>query len=161
MNTNTRVLFIGLLSFTLFSKFSISEAKTKVIAEKQNSFVKQSTKKVANELKVEYQTKLDEWGGDGKWHKMSEIESGVFWVNYLDPFKFKLSGNYSGLSVKVTTSMGTVIYDKTGINVSVNGSVEISNSKFIGENETSFSLEISDGSKIIYKCRIESVPGGE
>lgn len=161
MKTTTRVFLIGLFAFTFFSNFTLSDAKAKIISEKQNSFLKESTKQVTNELKVEYQTKLVEWGGDGKWHKMSEMESGVFWVNYLDPFKFKLSGNYLGLAVKVTTSMGDTIYEKTGINVAVNGFVEISNPNFIGENERSFYLEISDGSKIIYKCRIESVPGGE
>jgi hypothetical protein len=161
MKTNSRVLLIGVLSFMLFTNFSLLDTKENVIAEKQNSSEKASTKQVANELKVVYQTKLVEWGGDGKWHQMSEIESGVFWVNYLDLFRFKLSGNYSGLTVKVTSSTGATIYEKTGINVTANGSVEISNPDFIGENETSFFLEISDGSKIVYKCRIESVPGGE
>jgi hypothetical protein len=161
MKTNIKSLLIGVLSFALFSNCSLSDEKVNMAADKQNSSVKESTKKVENKLIVDYQTKLVEWGGDGKWHKMSEIESGVYWVNYLDLFKFKLSGNYSGLTVKVTTSMGTVIYEKSGINVAVNGSVEISNPDFIGENETTFFLEISDGSKIIYKCRIESVPGGE
>jgi hypothetical protein len=161
MKTNSRVFVLVLFSITLFFHSLPSHAKGNVFAEKQISSVTELTKQVPNELKVEYQTKLVEWGGDGKWHKMSEIESGVFWVNYLDLFKFKLSGNYSGLTVKVTTSMGTIIYEKTGLNVVANGSIEISNPNFIGENETSFFLEISDGSKIVYKCRIESVPGGE
>lgn len=161
MKTNTKVFLIGLLSFTLFSNFSLSYTKANINAEKQNSSVKKSTKKVANELKVEYQTKLVEWGGDGKWHKMTQIESGVYWVNYLDPFKFKLSGNYSGLTVLVKSSNGEIIYNKSGIAISVNGSIEISDPKFIGESEITYFLEISDGSKIIYKCKIESMPGGE
>jgi hypothetical protein len=161
MSVTTRFLSIGLLSIVFLYNCLPSHAKGNVFVEKQNASVKESTKQVSNELKVVYQTKLVEWGGDGKWHQMSEIESGVFWVNYLDLFRFKLSGNYSGLTVKVTSSTGASIYEKTGINVAVNGSVEISNPDFIGENETSFFLEISDGSKIVYKCRIESVPGGE
>ena len=169
MTTKKRIIFTGILSFLLLTNCSNTEANPYDHSEKQKDMTTETTpkkdspevKQVENQLKVEYQTKLVEWGGDGRWHEMSEMESGVYWVNYLDPFKFKLSGTYPNLSVKVKSSNGETIYNKSGIAISEPGSFEITNPKFIGENEITYFLEISDGSKIIYTCRVESVPGGE
>lgn len=112
-------------------------------------------------LEVSLQTQLVEWGGDGRWHEMYSSEEGRYWVNYSDPFKLILNGNYSKINVKVKTSNGKVIYSQSNINISEGVPFVISQRNMIGEVETIFNVEIFSKQKLIFKYVIESVPGGE
>jgi hypothetical protein len=119
------------------------------------------TQQIEKTLNVKLKTKLVEWGGDGKWHDMIKNENGSYWVNYSDPFKIILIGNYSDLTVKVKSSAGATIFDKSGVSIPENGEFVVSNAKMMGESETSFTIEISSKDKSLFKGKIESVPGGE
>ena len=112
-------------------------------------------------LNVSFKTKLVEWGGDGKWHDMFKNDNGSYWVNYSDPFKIILTGYYTNLKIKIKSSNGSTIFDKSDVEVPINGEYIISNDKMIGENETSFNIEIKDNEKIVFNGKIESMPGGE
>ncbi|MFN5182749.1 MAG: hypothetical protein ACK5D5_06960 [Bacteroidota bacterium] len=112
-------------------------------------------------INVKFKTKLVEWGGDGKWHDMFKNDNGSYWVNYSDPFKIILTGNYSDLTVKVKSSAGATIFEKSGIGIPENGEYVVSNAKMMGENETSYTVEIISKDKSLFKGKIESVPGGE
>jgi hypothetical protein len=119
------------------------------------------TLKVEKKLNVSFKTKLVEWGGDGKWHDMYKNDDGSYWVNYADPFKIILTGYYSDLTIKIKSSSGLTVFDKSNVEIPEKGEYIISNDKMIGQNETSFYLEINEKDKIIFKGNIESVPGGE
>ena len=112
-------------------------------------------------LNVSFKTKLVEWGGDGKWHDMFKNDNGSYWVNYSDPFKIILTGYYTNLKIKIKSSNGSTIFDKSDVEVPINGEYIIFNDKMIGENETSFNIEIKDNEIIVFNGKIESVPGGE
>jgi hypothetical protein len=112
-------------------------------------------------INVSFKTKLVEWGGDGKWHDMYKNENGSYWVNYSDPFKIILTGYYTNLKIKIKSSSGSTIFDKSGVEVPLNGEYIISNDKMIGEYETSFDIEIKENDKIVFTGKIESIPGGE
>jgi archaellum component FlaF (FlaF/FlaG flagellin family) len=111
-------------------------------------------------LNVSFKTKLVEWGGDGKWHDMFKNDNGSYWVNYSDPFKIILTGYYTDLKIKIKSSNGSTIFDKSGVEVPINGEYIISNDKMIGEYETSFNIEIKENEKILFNGEIESMPGG-
>lgn len=112
-------------------------------------------------LNVKFKTQLVEWGGDGKWHDMIKENDSSYWVNYSDPFKIVLSGYYTDLSIKIVTSMGDIIFEKTGISVTENKEYVVTNAKMIGGMDTNFNLEIVNNGSLIYKSKIESIPGGE
>ena len=112
-------------------------------------------------LNILFKTKLVEWGGDGKWHDMSKTDEGSYWVNYGDPFKVILDGNYTDLAVKIKSSTGAIMYDKANIALAENTPFEITNGKLLGEYETNFTLEVKEKEKIIFTGKIASVPGGE
>lgn len=126
-----------------------------------NPIKKEPSQKLEKKLTVKFKTKLVEWGGDGKWHDMYKNDNDKYWVNYSDPFKIILSGAYSGLSIKLKSSSGSIIYDKTNVKIPENGEYIIANEKMVGENETIFDLEIKEDGNLIFKSKIESVPGGE
>ena len=117
--------------------------------------------KVEKKIKVSFKTKLDNWGGDGKWHDMYKNDNGSYWVNYSDPFKIIITGYYTDLTIKLKSSSGSIVFEKLNTQIPENGEYIISNDKMIGENETSFFLEIKEKEKNLFKGSIESIPGGE
>lgn len=121
----------------------------------------EDTKPVEQKLDVQLQTQLVEWGGDGKWHDMYQNDDGSYWVNYADPFKLILSGNYTNLTVKVKSSGGAAIFNESGISLAKSGSYVVSNDKMMGEYETAYTVEISEDGKKLFTAKIESMPGGE
>ena len=70
-------------------------------------------------LNVSFKTKLVEWGGDGKWHDMFKNDNGSYWVNYSDPFKIILTGYYTNLKIKIKSSNGSTIFDKSDVEVPI------------------------------------------
>jgi hypothetical protein len=110
---------------------------------------------------LEFLTKLDLWGGDGKWHEMYRNDDGFYWVNHGDPFKIILSGNLIGITVKVSSSKGAVFFDKTYFSDLPSGHLVISDKGMIGVNETLYYLVITKNGKVLRSAVIESVPGGE
>lgn len=118
-------------------------------------------RKIEKNLNVNFKTQLVAWGGDGKWHDMYKNDNGSYWVNYLDPFKIILTGNYTDLTIKLTSSSGSIIFEKSNVQIPENGEYIISDNKMIGEPETNFSIEIKENNKFLLKGKIESVPGGE
>ncbi len=122
---------------------------------------KEPAPSVEKKLNVLFKTKLVEWGGDGKWHDMSKTDEGSYWVNYGDPIKVILDGNYTDLAVKIKSSTGAIVYNKTNIALAENTPFEITNGKLLGEYETNFTLEVKEKEKIIFSGKIVSVPGGE
>jgi hypothetical protein len=116
---------------------------------------------VEKKLNVRLETKLVEWGGDGKWHKSEGGKDNKYFINYSDPFKFILSGNYKDLNIKVKSSTGSTIFDKSGVALPEDGEYTIENKKMIGESDVTFTLEIKESDKLIYKANVEGLPGGE
>ena len=114
-----------------------------------------------NKLLISFKTKLVEWGGDGKWHDMTQEMDEQYFVNYADPFKIILSGYYTDLTIKIKTSGGKIIFNKSGIEISEKEDYIVKNDKMIGETETNFIVEIKQQDKVLYKGYIESMPGGE
>ena len=126
--------------------------------ESTKNEVSENIEKVLN---VSFKTKLVEWGGDGKWHDMYKNDNGSYWINYADPFKIILTGNYSDLNIRIKSSSGSTILEETHVKIPDSGEYILSNDQMIGENETNFHIEIKAQDKIIFKGDIESVPGGE
>jgi hypothetical protein len=116
---------------------------------------------VEKKLNVILKTKLENWGGDNKWYDMDKTDGKNYWVNYSDPFKIILQGNYPGVSIKITSSEGEVIFNKSGIDVTESSEFVASNSKTIGVSDVNFKVEVRDQEKVIYTGDIMSVPGGE
>jgi hypothetical protein len=116
---------------------------------------------IEKKLNVRLETKLVEWGGDGKWHNSEGGKDNKYFINYSDPFKFILSGNYTDLNIKVKSSNGSTIFDKSGITLPENGEYTIENKKMIGETDATFTLEIKENDKLIYNAKVEGLPGGE
>jgi hypothetical protein len=92
---------------------------------------------------------------------MDKPDGKNYWVNYSDPFKIILQGNYPGVSIKITSSEGEVIFNKSGIDVTESSEFVASNSKTIGVSDVNFKVEVRDQEKVIYTGDIMSVPGGE
>ena len=160
--------FYGLvISSILFTSCNNADNKTQsenAISDSTENTIKSdtlNTEKVVTEtpketekiLNVKLKTKLVEWGGDGKWHDMFKNDNGSYWVNYSDPFKIILTGNYSDLTVKVKSSAGATIFEKSGVEIPENGEYIVSNSKMMGENETSYTVEISSTCSFIFTIR--------
>jgi hypothetical protein len=112
-------------------------------------------------IQVKLKTQLVEWGGDGKWHDMYKSDNGNYWVNYGDPYKLILTGKYSSVTVNIKSNSGEVVFSQSGIELLENKEFVVSGPKLIGESDSIYEVEISDGSKIIYRATLESVPGGE
>jgi hypothetical protein len=131
------------------------------IASSTKNVIKRKIQPEKNELTIDYQTQLVEWGGDGQWHEMYKNDNGKYWVNFSDPFKLILNGHYSNLTVKIENSNGNLVYNKSGINVTKKYPYTISHANLIGNEGTNFKVEIYSNEKIILNGLIESVPGGE
>jgi hypothetical protein len=113
------------------------------------------------DFNLEFLTKLDLWGGDGKWHEMYRNDDGFYWVNHGDPFKIMLSGNPIGITVKVSSSNGAIFFDRTYSSDLPSGHLVISDKGMIGVSETLYYLVIMKNGKVLRNAVIESVPGGE
>ena len=119
------------------------------------------TTPIEKKLNVILKTKLENWGGDNKWYDMDKPDGKNYWVNYSDPFKIILQGNYPAVSIKITSSNGDVIFNKSGIDVTEASEFVASNSKTKGESDVNYKVEVRDQEKVIYTADIMSVPGGE
>ena len=120
-----------------------------------------ATTQLEKKLNVILKTKLENWGGDNTWQEMDKPDGKNYWVNYSDPFKIILQGNYPGVSIKITSSNGDVIFNKSGIDVTEASEFVASNSKTKGESDVNYKVEVRDQEKVIYTADIMSVPGGE
>ena len=118
-------------------------------------------------LIVKAYTQTINWGGDGKWHDLGIKNGGQVLVNYTDPYKVKLIGNYNNLKVVINSSSGEKIYEKKDFNLETfNGEFLISNSEMYGKvpedgGSLYFEIIITESDKNIFSAKINSLPGGE
>ena len=155
---------VVLTASVLFMNCSSPEKKAETVVPPPtdvNSIESPATAQVEKKLNVILKTKLENWGGDNKWYDMDKTDGKNYWVNYSDPFKVILQGNYPGVSIKITSSNGDVIFTKSGIDVTEASEFVASNSKTKGESDVNYKVEVRDQEKVIYTADIMSVPGGE
>ena len=113
------------------------------------------------DFELRYLTKLDFYGGDGKWHNMYRNDDGFYWVNYGDPFKIILTGSCKDLTLRVRSSNNSIVFEESFSSDYLSGKCTISSSKMVGLYETFYYLEIIKNGYIVHNSVIESVPGGE
>ena len=113
------------------------------------------------ELDLRYLTKLDFYGGDGKWHDMYRHEDGIYWINYGDPFKIIFTGSCKDLTLRVRSFKDVIVFEESFSSDCLAGKCIMSSSKMVGLYETSYYLEIIKNGSIVYHSVIESGPGGE
>ena len=155
---------VVLTASVLFMNCSSPEKKAETVVPPPtdvNSIESPATTQVEKKLNVILKTKLENWGGDNKWYDMDKTDGKNYWVNYSDPFKVILQGNYPGVSIKITSSNGDIIFTKSGIDVTEASEFVASNSKTKGESDVNYKVEVRDQEKVIYTADIMSVPGGE
>ena len=155
---------VVLTASVLFMNCSSPEKKAETVVPPPtdvNSIESPAKAQVEKKLNVILKTKLENWGGDNKWYDMDKTDGKNYWVNYSDPFKVILQGNYPGVSIKITSSNGDVIFTKSGIDVTEASEFVASNSKTKGESDVNYKVEVRDQEKVIYTADIMSVPGGE
>ena len=155
---------VVLTASVLFMNCSSPEKKAETVVPPPtdvNSIESPAAAQVEKKLNVILKTKLENWGGDNKWYDMDKTDGKNYWVNYSDPFKVILQGNYPGVSIKITSSNGDVIFTKSGIDVTEASEFVASNSKTKGESDVNYKVEVRDQEKVIYTADIMSVPGGE
>jgi hypothetical protein len=152
------LIFILFIVVIIFSCSDTQDNPSKNLIESKSN--NRNLNEVEKSLFVCPQTKLDTWGGDGKWHAMSEID-GKYWVNYEDPFQILLVGSYQGLTVIVTASNGDVIYKKSDINISGETPFLVQDNLFHGKYDENYNVSIIEENKLIYEAEIMSIPGGE
>jgi hypothetical protein len=155
---------VVLTASVLFMNCSSPEKKAETVVPPPtdvNSIESPATTQVEKKLNVILKTKLENWGGDNKWYDMDKTDGKNYWVNYSDPFKIILQGNYPGVSIKITSSNGDVIFNKSGIDITETSEFVASNSKTKGESDVNYKVEVRDQEKVIYTADIMSVPGGE
>ena len=155
---------VVLTASVLFMNCSSPEKKAETVVPPPtdvNSIESPATTQVEKKLNVILKTKLENWGGDNKWYDMDKTDGKNYWVNYSDPFKVILQGNYPGVTIKITSSNGDVIFNKSGIDVTEASEFVASNSKTKGESDVNYKVEVRDQEKVIYTADIMSVPRGE
>ena len=138
---------VVLTASVLFMNCSSPEKKAETVVPPPtdvNSIESPAAAQVEKKLNVILKTKLENWGGDNKWYDMDKTDGKNYWVNYSDPFKVILQGNYPGVSIKITSSNGDVIFTKSGIDVTEASEFVASNSKTKGESDVNYKVEVRD-----------------